>query len=131
VEVIVNVREGDLLDRATARASDSASSETDALIPELDDDGILRLGDAWVALSPIETRLARAFLDDPGRLLGRKTLGNAGWPDGVPNDRSVDSRIKTLRRRVAPLGLQICTIRGRGYLADLHPDTTKRGACAT
>jgi DNA-binding response OmpR family regulator len=126
----VNARVGDLLDRATDPMFDTVSVERNRSAPELDDDGILRLGDAWVALSPIETRLARAFLDDPGRLLGRKTLGNAGWPDGVPNDRSVDSRIKTLRRRVAPLGLQICTIRGRGYLADLHPQSTKRGASA-
>lgn len=87
--------------------------------PVVDDDGLLRRRDRWVALSPIETRLARAFLERPGQLLGRKTLGNAGWPDGVPNDRSVDSRIKTLRRRVAPLGLRIHTIRGRGYLADV------------
>jgi DNA-binding response OmpR family regulator len=109
---IVNARESDLLDRAF--------ETPDASIPVLvDDDDILRRGDAWVALSPIEARLARAFLEDCGRLLGRKTLGIAGWPDGVPNPRSVDSRIKSLRRRVAPLGLRIHSIRGRGYLADL------------
>jgi two-component system response regulator TctD len=91
--------------------------------PVVDDDGLLRRRGQWVALSPIETRLARAFLERPGQLLGRKTLGNAGWPDGVPNDRSVDSRIKTLRRRVGPLGLRIHTIRGRGYLADIDPES--------
>ena len=89
------------------------------VVPVIDDDGLLRRRDQWVALSPIEARLARAFLERPGQLLGRKTLGNAGWPEGVPNDRSVDSRIKTLRPRVAPLGLRIHTIRGRGYLADV------------
>jgi DNA-binding response OmpR family regulator len=108
----VNARESDLLDRAF--------EQRDASIPVLvDDDDILRRGDAWVALSPIEARLARAFLEDCGRLLGRKALGNAGWPEGVPNARSVDSRIKSLRRRVLPLGLRIYSIRGRGYLADL------------
>lgn len=126
----MNARESDLLDRLSDPAARAAPDRPDPSGPVLDDDGILRTGRAWVALSPIEARLTRAFLDDPGRLLGRKTLGNAGWPDGVPNDRSVDSRIKTLRRRVAPLGLQICTIRGRGYLADLHPESTNRGACA-
>lgn len=93
----------------------------DHVVPVIDADGLLRRRDAWVALSPIEARLARAFLDHRGQLLGRKTLGNAGWPDGVPNARSVDSRIKTLRRRVAPFGLRIHTVRGRGYLADLDP----------
>jgi len=90
--------------------------------PVVDDDGLLRRRDEWVALSPIEARLARAFLDHRGQLLGRKALGNAGWPDGVPNARSVDSRIKTLRRRVGPFGLRIHTVRGRGYLADLDPN---------
>lgn len=110
----MTVRERDVLDREDA---------PDPSFPVLDDDDILRRGDQWVALSPIEARLARAFLAHPGRLLGRSTLGRAGWPDGVPNDRSVDSRIKTLRRRVDELGLRIYTIRGRGYLADL--DRTK------
>jgi len=106
----LTARESDVIDRAEAR---------DPSFPYLDDDDILRRDDQWVALSPIEARLARAFLDHPGHLLGRTTLGRAGWPDGVPNDRSVDSRIKTLRRRVHALGLHIYTIRGRGYLADL------------
>jgi DNA-binding response OmpR family regulator len=88
-------------------------------LPVVDGDGILWRADQWVALSPIEARLARAFLEHPGRLLGRATLGRAGWPDGVPNDRAVDSRIKTLRRRVTPLGLRISTVRGRGYLAEV------------
>ncbi|HEX4492516.1 MAG TPA: winged helix-turn-helix domain-containing protein [Acidimicrobiia bacterium] len=99
-----------VLDRAPAR---------DVEPPVVDDDDILRRAGEWVALSPIEARLARAFLENPGRLLGRTTLGRAGWPGGVPNDRSVDSRIKTLRRRVTALGLHISTVRGRGYVADV------------
>jgi DNA-binding response OmpR family regulator len=87
--------------------------------PVVDDDDILRKGRRWVALSPIEARLTRAFLARPGHLLDRNMLGEAGWPDGVPNRRSVDSRIKTLRPRIAPVGIRIHTIRGRGYLADV------------
>lgn len=114
----MTARESDVLDRA-----DAPAFTRDPEIPVLDDDDILRRADQWVALSPIEARLARAFLANPGRLLGRTTLGRAGWPDGVPNDRSVDSRIKTLRRRVGAFGLHIATVRGRGYLAEL--DRTK------
>ena len=110
----MTARESDVIDRAEPH---------DPLFPILDDDDILRRGDQWVALSPIEARLARAFLEHPGHLLARTTLGRAGWPDGVPNDRSVDSRIKTLRRRIHALGLRIYTIRGRGYLADLDRTT--------
>ena len=74
----MEVRESDLLQRDTPAVP---------LLPVIDADGLVRKGDTWVALSPIEARLARAFLERPGQLLGRKTLGNAGWPDGVPNER--------------------------------------------
>ena len=99
-----------LLPREDASASDR--------VPVLDEFGVLWRGDDWVALSPIAARLVSAFLTAPGRVLDRRTLGRAGWPDGVPNERSVDSRIKVLRRRVAPLGVRIFTVRGHGYLAE-------------
>jgi DNA-binding response OmpR family regulator len=86
--------------------------------PVLDEYGVLWRGDVWVALSPIGARLMAAFLASPGKVLDRRTLGRAGWPDGVPNERSVDSRIKVLRRRVSPLGVRISTVRGHGYLAE-------------
>ena len=107
----VNVRVSDLSERPSGRPGRDE--------PVIDAYGLLRWGSAWVALSPIESRLAREFLDRPGQLVEREVLGDAGWPEGVPNARSVDSRIKTLRRRVEPLGLRIHTIRGRGYLASL------------
>ena len=89
-------------------------------LPTLDEFGLLRQGGAWVALSPIETRLIAAFLASPGRVVGRNALARAGWPDGAPSERSVDSRIKALRKRVAPLALRIHTVRGHGYLAEFN-----------
>jgi DNA-binding response OmpR family regulator len=87
-------------------------------VPVLDEYGVLWRDDDWVALSPIAARLIGAFLAAPGKVLDRRALGRAGWPGGVPNERSVDSRIKVLRRRVAPLGVRIYTVRGHGYLAE-------------
>jgi DNA-binding response OmpR family regulator len=110
----VHVRARDLAERPTVPAVGDD--------PAIDEYGLLRWGNAWVALSPIEARLARRFLDHLGRVLTRETLGDAGWPDGVPNARSVDSRIKTLRRRVEPLGMKIHTVRSRGYLATFDRD---------
>jgi DNA-binding winged helix-turn-helix (wHTH) protein len=110
----VNIRATDLVERPSGQPVRDE--------PVIDAYGLLRWGSAWVALSPIEARLAQEFIARPGQLVGRETLGDAGWPDGVPNARSVDSRIKTLRRRVEPLGLKIHTIRGRGYLASFDRD---------
>ena len=89
--------------------------------PILGDHGLLWRGREWVALSPIEARLTAAFVARPGRVLSRARLERTGWPEGTPNDRSVDARIKALRRRVAPVGLRIHTVRGQGYIAEIQP----------
>jgi hypothetical protein len=92
--------------------------------PILGDHGLLWRGTRWVALSPIEARLTAAFVARPGRVLSRARLERTGWPDGQPNERSVDARIKALRRRVAPMGMRIHTVRGQGYIAEIQPMPT-------
>jgi Transcriptional regulatory protein, C terminal len=89
--------------------------------PILGDHGLLWRGTRWVALSPIEARLTAAFVARPGRVLSRARLEKTGWPDGRPSERSVDARIKALRRRVAPVGMRIHTVRGQGYIAEIQP----------
>jgi len=89
--------------------------------PILGDHGLLWRGARWVALSPIEARLTAAFVSRPGRVLSRARLEKTGWPEGSPNDRSVDARIKALRRRIAPMGMRIHTVRGQGYIAEIQP----------
>lgn len=87
--------------------------------PSLDENGVLRRGDAWVALPPVEARLFAALLDRFGRVTTRQDLNRAGWPAEEPPDRNVlDVHILHLRRKTAPLGLSITTIRSRGYLLE-------------
>ena len=52
--------------------------------PALDDDGVLRLGDRWVSLPPVEARLTAALLDRYGAVVSRDALARAGWPAGAP-----------------------------------------------
>jgi DNA-binding response OmpR family regulator len=89
--------------------------------PVLDEYDVLWRGSAWARLSPTESRILAFFLAHPIRVASRRQLGSAGWPDGVPNERSVDSFIKSLRRRIAPLGLRIHTVRRHGYLFQIDP----------
>jgi hypothetical protein len=96
-------------------------SRASAERPILDDFGLVWRGSVWVALSPIEARLVAAFLARPARVLSRRRLEQIGWPDGIPNRRSIDGRIKVLRPRLAPVGLRIHTVRGQGYLAEIQP----------
>ena len=85
-------------------------------VPELDDDGLFRVGDKWVALPPVEHRLARALLDRLGAVVTREALARAGWPTGSPGRNALDVHVLRLRRRLAPLRMTIHTVRSRGYL---------------
>jgi hypothetical protein len=85
-------------------------------VPVLDADGLLRAGAQWVALPPVEARLAARLLHRLDEVVSREALLAAGWPHGAPAGRVLDGRIKLLRRRLAPFGLEILTVRGVGYL---------------
>ncbi|MGH9137485.1 MAG: winged helix-turn-helix domain-containing protein [Acidimicrobiales bacterium] len=86
--------------------------------PDIDDDGVLRYTDGWVPLPPVEARLTAALLDRYGAVVSRDALGRAGWPDGAPGRNALDVHVLRLRRRLAPLGLAIRTVRSRGYLLE-------------
>jgi DNA-binding response OmpR family regulator len=84
--------------------------------PSLDRDGLLHHRDHWVPLSPVEQSLAAALLDRFGAVVGRDTLALRAWPRGLPTRNALDVHVLRLRRRIAPLGLEIRTVRARGYL---------------
>jgi len=87
-----------------------------AVRPLLDDDGLLHHRDAWVSLSPVEQLLASALLDRFGAVVTREILADRAWPTGVPTRNALDVHVLRLRRRIAPLHLEIRTVRSRGYL---------------
>jgi DNA-binding response OmpR family regulator len=86
--------------------------------PELDENGLLRVGATWVSLPPVEHRLVAALLDRFGAVVSRDALARAGWPDHLPDRNVLDVHIVRLRRRVATVGLAIRTVRSRGYLLE-------------
>jgi DNA-binding response OmpR family regulator len=100
---------------ATATAAPSPTP-TASPIPILDRDGQLRVGDDWVAIPRIESRVLSALMHRMGEVVSRRDLEAAAWPHGAPNDRSLDSRVKLLRRRIRDFGLAIHTVRGVGLL---------------
>jgi len=88
-------------------------------VPNLDVDGVLRLGSGWVSLPPVEARLTRALLARIGAVVSREALGQAGWPGGAPGRNALDVHVLRLRRRIDELGLKIRTVRSRGYLLEI------------
>ena len=92
---------------------------TGSPIPEIDDDGLLRFRDRWVSLSPVERELAGALVERFGAVVGRELMARRAWPSGAPTRNALDVHILRLRRRIAPLGLEVRTVRSRGYLLQI------------
>jgi two-component system, OmpR family, response regulator len=108
-EVDVRARVETLELRAESRALE---------LPVLDEDGLLRFAGDWVSIPPVEARLLAALLDRYGAVVSREAMSKAGWPDGAPGRNALDVHVLRLRRRIAPLGLGITTVRARGYLLE-------------
>jgi DNA-binding response OmpR family regulator len=106
-----SAHERDLRRRALARRA-----ELHGVTPVMDDDGLLHYHDTWVSLSPVEQSLAHAMLERYRSVVTRDALADRAWPDGMPTRNALDVHVLRLRRRISPLGLEIRTVRSRGYL---------------
>jgi DNA-binding response OmpR family regulator len=77
-------------------------------------------------LTRVEFDLLASLLESPGRVYTRAQLIDRVWGDGFAiSDRTVDSHVKSLRRKVAEAGANpglIETVRGVGYrITDAPP----------
>ncbi|HEY6894863.1 MAG TPA: response regulator [Rhodanobacteraceae bacterium] len=70
-----------------------------------------------LALTPVEFRLLRKLAAQPGRVFSRAQLIDALYVDHrVVSDRTVDSHIKNLRRKLADAGADpVASVYGVGY----------------
>jgi len=94
-----------------------AAAHTDHA-PHLDGDGVLRYAESWVALPPVEARLASLLVQRFGAVVSRDALSRAGWPSTPTGRNALDVHILRLRRRIVPTDLVIRTVRSRGYLLE-------------
>ncbi|HMG25255.1 MAG TPA: winged helix-turn-helix domain-containing protein [Acidimicrobiia bacterium] len=91
-------------------------AETARPEPQVDGDRLLRYRGRWVALSPVEGALAATLVDRFGAVVGRDTLARRAWPAGMPTRNALDVHMLRLRRRIASIGVEVRTVRSRGYL---------------
>jgi DNA-binding response OmpR family regulator len=105
----VQVRLRTLQRRASARL---------AVQPELDESGVIHVGTDWASLPPVEARMVARMLVHFGQVVSRDELASAGWPEGAPGRNALDVHVLRLRRRLAPIGLAIHTVRSRGYVLE-------------
>lgn len=107
--------------RSHAHEPAGAGEAVAPALPVLDDFGVLRVNGSWVALPPLEARLAGALLERLGAVTSRELLVRAGWPAAAPGRNALDVHVLRLRRRLQPVGLAIRTVRSRGYLMEPAP----------
>lgn len=102
----IEIRRLQLARRATlADASDRIS-----------DVGLFSWRGGAVALSPLESRITRALLRADGAVVPRQGLEAAGWPGRPVRRSTLDTTVARLRKRLVLVGLDLRTIRNRGYV---------------
>jgi two-component system response regulator BaeR len=81
----------------------------------------VRVRGQHLTVTPVEFRLLRKLLAQPGRVFSRQQLMDAAYRDHrVVSDRTVDSHVKNLRRKLADAGFDpISSVYGVGYRLEL------------
>lgn len=66
-----------------------------------------------------EMEILKALYDHHGNLVKKDDLLHLVWPDAVDVEtRTVDVHISMIRRKLAPYGIAISTVRGMGYILE-------------
>jgi len=95
--------------------------------PSVDGHRRLHFGDAWVALSPIEARIADSLVSQFDEVVPDAALVLAGGevtPHGRISPAALRVHLTRLRQRVAVLGLTIRVVRGQGHVLTAMAATT-------
>ncbi|MBL8333720.1 MAG: response regulator transcription factor [Rubrivivax sp.] len=74
-------------------------------------------------LSPRELALLELLMMRAGRVVSKEQMVNHlyGWGDEVA-DNAIEVNVYRLRKKLEPLGCEIRTVRGMGYLMDRHDE---------
>jgi len=76
-------------------------------------------GEERIPLTTKEVGLLRLFVENKGRLLTRNMILERVWSDTYITDRTIDSHVKELRKKIPPLVTLLKTVYGSGYRLDL------------
>ena len=107
--------------RAVLRRSRAAREDATPSVPlSLDDDGWVALADGQdLALTAVEFQLLRVMMHSPGRIFSREQLMDHMYRDHrIVSERTVDSHVKKLRRKIADIWPEreiIRSVYGVGY----------------
>jgi two-component system catabolic regulation response regulator CreB len=128
-EVVARVRA--VLRRAVPSHAPAASAQADLPITADEETRRAQVSGQPLELTRVEFDLLASLLENPGRVFTRAQLIDRVWGDGFAiSDRTVDSHVKSLRRKVGEVGADpglIETVRGVGYrISDTSPSDSER-----
>jgi hypothetical protein len=84
------------------------------------DDGLLVHDGAWAAIPPAQIRMVELLVERLGSVVRKEELAAAADATGASDhEQAVKAAMNRLAKRLAPLGLVLRSIRGRGYLLEL------------
>ncbi len=84
--------------------------------PRLGEDGLLHYRSQSVALSAVQSRIVECLIRNPGALVPRADLiACLSEEPSTPTRNALDLHVTRIRRKLAPLGLAVKAVRGRGY----------------
>ena len=84
-------------------------------LPRIDGHGVVTHCGQSAALGPIAAALACVLIERFGLVVTREELVAAAWPTGLDNRNSFDVALRRVRKQIRPLGLDVLTVRSRGY----------------
>ncbi len=122
-EVVARVRA--VLRRSARGATAAAGNHTELPISVEESTRRAQVSGREIDLTRVEFDLLASLLETPGRVYTRAQLIDRVWGDGFAiSDRTVDSHVKALRKKVAEAGGDpglIETVRGVGYRVTDRP----------
>jgi hypothetical protein len=90
--------------------------------PWVDEYGVLWFRDRWHALAEGQLPLLRVLVDEFGRVVPQEAVLAAYAAAGrSTHAEAVKTSARRLTGALAPLGLELCRVRGRGYLLERLP----------
>lgn len=91
----------------------------------LDDDGIVRRGDRWVAVSEAQLPIVRLLVANLGRVVRFETIVEAyASVGGSQHPASVRTVLSRIEARLRPLGVGLTSVRRRGVVLRDGPGAT-------
>lgn len=76
-------------------------------------------GEETIPLTTKEIGMLRLFVENKGRVLSRDVILEKVWSETYITDRTIDSHVKELRKKIPVLGKLLKTVYGSGYRLDI------------